>query len=375
MGIPAPPTKITPSSVAALQCQVEPDLRSQPRRMAANNAVSPALAHVDVFFFHRFSCTDSSILFLHLPPSGPRQSSCWTCWPLDEAGASSSHCHCPRPIQGSFFSLPHTETALWWPLQMGMEGGRRQGHNLDDRSSVTRTEARRFLIWWGKGMRATAVERSKAPWPQWPALDRLPLSGRGSSVLLPSGHRPRAAPSVVGACLRERTRGTAGAHQHHHTRTKKNRLSLLPWGPGGPSTHSLGPVRVSFLVPVQCPVRPQRAVCCVSPTCTPHRASRCFCFHAITTPAVRPAPRCLARLVPHLGHPSPSPSPVLAQRRNAHSRSLHQCMINLPISSLRCHPPSVPAQLGPVRSWPSASTLSLVFSLHPLASPRLEFSG
>lgn len=26
MGIPAPPTKITPSSVAALQCQVEPDL-------------------------------------------------------------------------------------------------------------------------------------------------------------------------------------------------------------------------------------------------------------------------------------------------------------------------------------------------------------
>lgn len=225
-------------------------------------------------------------------------------------------------------------------------------------------------------MRATAVERSKAPWPQWPALDRLPLSGRGSSVLLPSGHRPRAAPSVVGACLRERTRGTAGAHQHHHTHTQKKTVSLSFRGAqAGLFAHSLGPVRVSFLVPVQCPVRPQRAVCCVSPTCTPHRASRCFCFHAITTPAVRPAPRCLARLVPHLGHPSPSPSPVLAQRRNAHSRSLHQCMINLPISSLRCHPPSVPAQLGPVRSWPSASTLSLVFSLHPLASPRLEFGG
>lgn len=157
-----------------------------------------------------------------------------------------------------------------------------------------------------------------------------------------------------------------------HTHTKKIVSLSFRGAQAGLFAHSLGPVRVSFLVPVQCPVRPQRAVCCVSPTCTPHRASRCFCFHAITTPAVRPAPRCLARLVPHLGHPSPSPSPVLAQRRNAHSRSLHQCMINLPISSLRCHPPSVPAQLGPVRSWPSASTLSLVFSLHPLASPRIR---
>lgn len=186
---------------------------------------------------------------LHLPPSGPRQSSCWTCWPLDEAGASSSHCHCPRPIQGSFFSLPHMETALWWPLQMGMEGGRRQGHNLDDRSSVTRTEARRFLIWWGKGMRATAVERSKAPWPQWPALDRLPLSGRGSSVLLPSGHRPRAAPSVVGACLRERTRGTAGAHQHHHTHTQK-KSSLSP--SVGPRRAFLPTVLALFGCPFWC---------------------------------------------------------------------------------------------------------------------------
>lgn len=156
--------------------------------------------------------------------------------------------------------------------------------------------------------------------------------------------------------------------------TKKKTVSLSFRGAqAGLFAHSLGPVRVSFLVPVQCPVRPQRALCCVSPTCTPHRASRCFCFHAITTPAVRPAPRCLARLVPHLGHPSPSPSPVLAQRRNAHSRSLHQCMINLPISSLRCHPPSVPAQLGPVRSWPSASTLSRLLSASSrLASPRIR---
>lgn len=260
---------------------------------------------------------------------------------------------------------------------MGMEGGRRQGHNLDDRSSVTRTEARRFLIWWGKGMRATAVERSKAPWPQWPALDRLPLSGRGSACCC---HQATALelplPWWEHVCGRGREGQQELTSTTTHTHTQKKTVSLSFRGAqAGLFAHSLGPVRVSFLVPVQCPVRPQRAVCCVSPTCTPHRASRCFCFHAITTPAVRPAPRCLARLVPHLGHPSPSPSPVLAQHRNAHSRSLHQCMINLPISSLRCHPPSVPTQLGPVRSWPSASTLSLVFSLHPLASPRLEFGG
>lgn len=136
---------------------------------------------------------------------------------------------------------------------MGMEGGGRQGHNLDDRSSVTRTEARRFLIWWGKGMRATAVERSKAPWPQWPALDRLPLSGRGSSVLLPSGHCPRAAPSVVGACLRERTRGTAGAHQHHHTHTHthtKKKPSLSP--SVGPRRAFLPTVLALFGCPFWC---------------------------------------------------------------------------------------------------------------------------
>lgn len=86
----------------------------------------------------------------------------------------------------------------------------------------------------------------------------------------------------------ERDSRSSPAPPHTHTHTQKKTVSLSFRGAqAGLFAHSLGPVRVSFLVPVQCPVRPQRAVCCVPATCTPHRASRCFCFHAITTPAVR----------------------------------------------------------------------------------------
>lgn len=58
MGIPAPPTKITPSSVAALQCQVEPDLPSQPRR------IMPPLPRLHMSM--SFSSTD---FLAQIPPS------------------------------------------------------------------------------------------------------------------------------------------------------------------------------------------------------------------------------------------------------------------------------------------------------------------
>lgn len=133
---------------------------------------------------------------------------------------------------------------------------------------------------------------------------------------------------------------------------------------------------------------------------TAHRASRCFGSMQSRQPT-KPSTSLSCLPVPHLGIHLAIPShhqtrvpvwsrrgrdsnlfiswektspPLLAQRRNAHSRSPHQCMINLPISSLRFHPPSVPAQLGPVLVL-VLCVHPLVLSLHPLASPRLEFGA
>lgn len=111
---------------------------------------------------------------------------------------------------------------------------------------------------------------------------------RAAAIRPPPSSCPfRGGSMFAGEDERDSRSSPAPPHTHTHTHKKKTVSLSFRGAQAGLFAHSLGPVRVSFLVPVQCPVRPQRAVCCVPATCTPHRASRCFCFHAITTPAVR----------------------------------------------------------------------------------------
>lgn len=72
-------------------------------------------------------------------------------------------------------------------------------------------------------MRPSALERSKPPWPPWPALDRRCPCRDAAVLLLPSAHLRRTAPSVVGACLRERKEAFFPPAHQNQERKKQSR--------------------------------------------------------------------------------------------------------------------------------------------------------
>lgn len=156
-----------------------------------------------------------------------------------------------------------------------------------------------------------------------------------------------------------------------------------------PSAHSLGSVlRLCVCLSGAC------LVSCWASTAA-HRASRCFGSMQSRQPSTSlscpsPGHPSFCHRITRLGFPSgpdevetpdsPSlqtptlgrgpPRPPPAQRRNAH-RPLHQCMINLPISSLRFHPPSPSPRTAGSGPGPGPGPL-LSSSLHSLASPRIR---
>jgi hypothetical protein len=225
------------------------------------------------------------------------------------------------PMPGPWFSLfslsfSHANSAVGAITDRFSDSASGQGQDLDDSPGVTRetetSPTRRRLggFWFGgaiEGMRASAVERwdgAKAPWLQWPALDRHgPWWPCREAV---SDHLGRAAPSVVAASMfagEEGRRSSPAAGAHQHPKKKKAVASigsrLSPPHPP-PSLGSCSwSVRVSVLVPVRCPVRPQpcgpvsRRPAHLPPTAA-HRASRRrVVLVAITT--AYPAPPSLSR--------------------------------------------------------------------------------
>lgn len=235
-------------------------------------------------------------------------------------------------------------------------------------------------------MRPSALERSKPPWPQWPALDHRCPCRDAAVLLLPSAHLRRAAPSVVGACLRERKEAFFPPAHQNQERKKQSR-----------SFHGVQALCSQSWLCAQ-------AVCvsfwCLSGVllgvngCT--QSLSVFWFHAATTAqhlvvlsltwasiflpshhqtrvpvwSRRGRDSRLALTPDTYSWERPPPAPPPAQRRNAH-RPLHQCMINLPISSLRFHPPSPSPRTAGSGPGPGPGPL-LSSSLHSLASPRIR---
>lgn len=158
-----------------------------------------------------------------------------------------------------------------------------------------------------------------------------------------------------------------------------------------PSAHSLGSVlRLFVCLSGAC------LVSCWASTAA-HRASRCFGSMQSRQPSTSlscpsPGHPSFCHRITRLGFPSgpdeveTPDSPSLqtpdswertppAQRRNAH-RPLHQCMINLPISSLRFHPPSPsPRTAGSGPGLVLVLVLVLFSRLLCTVSPRLESGG
>lgn len=260
--------------------------------------LSPTLAHVDVFFPFPPSCP-TSLGHKTIGLAG------LLVWMRSEPVPPTAPDLCQRHVFFFFlfstiFSHSHIEPTPWRSSQMNKE----TRADLDDRSSVTRTEARRFLVWWGKGMRATAVERSKAPWPQWPALDRhgprCPCregKQRAAAIRPPPSSCPfRGGSMFAGEDERDSRSSPAPPHKK-----KRTAVPLLPWVQAFFSQSW----PLFLACPGACPVSCWASTVLCLPdlhTTSLHtpRASRCFGSMQSRQPT-KPSTSLSCLPVPHLG--------------------------------------------------------------------------